>query len=99
MYRNAMPSRDSICHPRLYPTSFSSSHLYKIHHITLATLVRASSSLAGLELLKVPVANLHVALVVVHALGESLRGAGAVVVAVLVLLGGSLGLDLLGSRL
>lgn len=61
-------------------------------------LVRGGSSLAGLELLEVPVADLHVALVVVHALGKGLRGAGAVVVVVL-LLGGSLGLDLLGSGL
>lgn len=61
-------------------------------------LVRAGSGLAGLELLEVPVADLHVASVVVHALGEALNCAGAVVVLLLlvVLL---LGLDLLGRGL
>lgn len=61
-------------------------------------LVRAGGGLAGLELLEVPVADLHVAAVVVHALGEALRGAGAVVVLLLVL-GGLLGLHLLGGGL
>jgi hypothetical protein len=42
-------------------------------------LVLAGGGLAGLELLKVPVADLHVAVVVIHALGEALGGAGAVV--------------------
>lgn len=37
-------------------------------------LVLASSGLASLQLLQVPVANLHVAAVVVHAFGELLRG-------------------------
>ena len=49
-------------------------------------LVVAGGGLAGLELLEVPVADLHVALVVVHALGEVLGGAGAVVAPLLLLL-------------
>lgn len=48
-------------------------------------LVGLGSSLAGLELLKVPVADRHVATLLVHALGEVLRGAGAVVRLALVL--------------
>jgi hypothetical protein len=59
------------------------------HH---APLVLAGGSLASLELLKVPVADLHVAAVLVEALCEALGGAGAVVVLV-VLLGSGLGLD------
>jgi hypothetical protein len=55
-------------------------------------LVLASSGLASLELLKVPVTDLHVAAVLVEALCEVLGGAGAVVV-LLVLLGSGLGLD------
>lgn len=61
--------------------------------------------MASLELLEVPVANLHVAAVVVQALGEGLCGAGAVVsilllllVILLLVLLGSLGLHLLGRR-
>lgn len=42
-------------------------------------LVLASSGLAGLQLLQVPPADLHVAALLVHALGELLRGAGTVV--------------------
>lgn len=49
-------------------------------------LVLASSSLAGLELLEVPAADLHVALLLVHALGEGLRGALAVVAPLVLLL-------------
>ncbi|KAH7037119.1 coenzyme Q biosynthesis protein Coq4-domain-containing protein [Microdochium trichocladiopsis] len=45
----------------------------------LSHLVRLGSLLAGLELLEVPVADLHVAVVVVHALCETGGGAGAVV--------------------
>lgn len=68
-------------------------------------LVGLGSSLAGLELLKVPVADLHVAVVLVHALGE-LLGSGTTVVAPLLLLSlrgllvliGGLGVVLLGSR-
>lgn len=60
-------------------------------------LVGTGSSLAGLELLKVPVADLHVAVVVVHALCKVLGGAGAVVVGLL--LGSGLGLDGGGSGL
>ena len=37
------------------------------------------------QLLQVPIANLHVATVLVHALGELLGGAGAVVAPVLLL--------------
>lgn len=55
-------------------------------------LVLAGSSLAGLELLEVPVADLHVAAVLVEALCEVLGGAGTVVV-LLLLLGSGLGLD------
>ncbi|KAI9163482.1 UBX7 UBX (ubiquitin regulatory X) domain-containing [Paramyrothecium foliicola] len=62
--------------------------------------VLAGGSLAGLELLEVPVADLHVAVVLVHALGEVLGGALAVVVGVpRLLLGSGLGLDGLGSGL
>ena len=65
-------------------------------------LVVLRGGLAGLELLKVPVADLHVAVVLVQALGEGLGGALAVVgtTPLVVLLGR--GLDLLlrsGSRL
>jgi len=49
-------------------------------------LVLAGGGLARLELLEVPVADLHVATVVVEALGELLGGAGAVVAAPLLLL-------------
>lgn len=57
------------------------------------SLVLAGGSLAGLELLEVPVADLHVAAVLVEALCEVLGGTGAVVVLLLVLLGRGLGLD------
>jgi hypothetical protein len=75
-------------------TSIINLVIYSCH------LVRLGSSLAGLELLKVPVADLHVATVLVHALREALRGTGAVV-SPLLLLGALLGLlrlslDLLG---
>lgn len=60
-------------------------------------LVGAGGSLASLELLKVPVADLHVAVVVVHALCKVLGGTGAVVVGLL--LGSGLGLDGGGSGL
>lgn len=58
-------------------------------------LVRGSGGLAGLELLKVPVADLHVTAVVVHALGEALDRAGAVVVLLQLILGLLLSLDLM----
>jgi hypothetical protein len=61
-------------------------------HPPCLRLVLAGSSLAGLELLEVPVADLHVAAVLVEALCEVLGGTGAVVV-LLLLLGGGLGLD------
>lgn len=61
-------------------------------------LVLAGGGLAGLELLEVPVADLHVAAVVIQALGEALGGAGAVV-ELLLLLGLLLGLELLGRGL
>lgn len=51
-------------------------------------LVLARSGLASLQLLQVPVANLHVAAIVVHALGELLRSGLAVVAPLLLLLGG-----------
>lgn len=61
--------------------------------------------MASLELLEVPVADLHVAAVFVQALGESLGGASAVVsilllllVILLLVLLGSLGLHGLGGR-
>lgn len=61
--------------------------------------------MASLELLEVPVANLHVATVVVEALGEGLGSAGAVVsilllllIILLLVLLGSLRLHLLGRR-
>lgn len=69
-------------------------------HRLCAHLVLASGSLASLQLLQVPVANLHVATVVIHALGELLRYASAVVAPLLLLLLVGLGsLDLLRSRL
>lgn len=71
----------------------------------LRRLVGLGGGLASLELLKVPVADLHVAVVLVHALRELLRDAGAVAtpllalsLGVVVLLGG-LGVVLLRSRL
>lgn len=63
---------------------------------SLAGLVRSGGSLAGLELLEVPVADLHVAVVLVHALCEVLRGARAVVV--VLVLGGRGGGGSSGSR-
>lgn len=61
--------------------------LYNPHHqAVLTALVGLSSSLASLELLKVPVADLHVATVLVHALGELLGGSLAVVAPLLLLL-------------
>ncbi|ROW10310.1 hypothetical protein VMCG_02123 [Cytospora schulzeri] len=51
-------------------------------------LVLAGSRLAGLELLEVPAADAHVALVLVHAAGEALGGVGAVGAPLVVLLGG-----------
>jgi hypothetical protein len=53
----------------------------------------ARSGLAGLELLKVPVADLHVSVVVVHALCEVLGNTRAVVLVPGLLLGSSLSLD------
>lgn len=52
-------------------------------------LVRAGGSLAGLQLLEVPVADLHVAALLVHARGELLgRGLAVVVAGPLVLVRG-----------
>lgn len=81
----------------LDPMTFSTASLLcSIYRIIILypslRLVLASGGLASLELLKVPVADLHVAAVLVEALCEVLGGAGAVVV-LLVLLGGGLGLD------
>lgn len=58
-----MPSSSSPCPPGPCPPSH---------------LVLAGGSLAGLELLHVPSADRHVALVLVHAVGEALGGEGAV---------------------
>lgn len=55
-------------------------------------LVLLSSLLASLELLEVPVADLHVAAVVVHALGEALDGTGTVIVHLVLVLVGHVGL-------
>lgn len=63
-----------------------------LHYRHPLLLVLAGSSLASLELLKVPVADLHVAAILVEALCEVLGGTGAVVV-LLLLLGSGLGLD------
>lgn len=68
------------------------SRLFLHPQTFLDPLVLASSGLASLELLEIPVADLHVAAVVIHALGEVLGSAGAVV-ELLVLLGSGLGLD------
>lgn len=54
-------------------------------------LVLLSSSLASLELLEVPSADLHVAAVLVQALGELLGGAGAIVAPLLALVVGLAG--------
>lgn len=56
---------------------------------SLDALVLASSGLAGLELVEVPVADRHVAVVLVHALGEG-EGGSLAVVALLLLSGLSL---------
>lgn len=64
--------------------------LCHIFGIPSLPLVLAGSSLAGLELLEVPAADLHVAAVVVEALCKVLGGTGAV--ELLLLLSG-LGLD------
>lgn len=56
----------------------------------------AGSGLASLELLKVPVADLHVSVIVVQALCEVLGDAGAVVLVPGLLLGSG-GLDGSGS--
>ena len=60
---------------------------------TISILVLAGSSLAGLELLEVPAADLHVATLLIHALGELDGGALAVVVAELLLVLRGLRLD------
>lgn len=67
-------------------------------YIVVVSHLVPRSSLAGLELLKVPVADLHVAVVLVEALREGLGGAGAVVVLRPRVLGRSSSLDLLGGR-
>ena len=86
LVKHSVVSAPTLSHYKtaLFPTSSS-------------TLVVLGSSLAGLELLKVPVADLHITLVVVHALRELRGGALAVAGVPLVVLGGSgLGLDGLG---
>lgn len=76
--------------PEIFQTSTCSiSHLAPAHSYSCSArdaLVLAGGGLARLELLEVPVADLHVATVVVEALGELLGGAGAVVAAPLLLL-------------
>ena len=62
------------------------SHDLSLFPIQSISLVLAGGGLAGLQLLEVPVANLHVAAVVVHALCELLRGSLAVVAPFLLLL-------------
>lgn len=52
-----------------------------------------SGGLASLELLKIPVADLHVSVVLIHALCKVLGDAGAVVLVPGLLLGSGLGLD------
>lgn len=95
MYIHACSSRRSFTCPRSdistqipLPCRIASYHVVSV----VTPLVRAGRSLASLELLEIPVADLHVAAVLVQALCEALGGAGTVVV-LLVLLGRSLGLD------
>ena len=52
----------------------------------MCRLVLARSGLARLQLLEVPVANLHVAILLIHALGELLRRSLAVIPPLLLLL-------------
>lgn len=61
--------------------------------IRISQRLLARSSLASLELLKVPVADLHVSVVVIHALCKVLSDTGAVVLVPGLLLGGGLSLD------
>jgi hypothetical protein len=78
-------------HPLVRPLS---------HHLTItARLVVLGSCLAGLQLLQVPVADLHVAILLVHAGRELLGGTGAVVGVVVLVILGWRGLDLSGRRL
>lgn len=83
---------ESSSHSLLRIKAFRSCPLSRIVVILSLALVLAGSSLASLELLEVPVADLHVAAVLVEALCEVLGGTGAVVV-LLLLLGSGLGLD------
>ena len=96
---SCMPTRDmhAPCEPHPLMPSLPPSHQTR----TCARhLVLAGGGLAGLELLEVPVANGHVAGMLVHALGEVLRGRLAVVAPFLLLLGLGLRLDgLLGRGL
>lgn len=72
-------------------------HIYTI--TACSALVLARGSLASLELLEVPSADLHVAALLVHALGELLRGALAVVAPAAVVLLALLALGLNGALL
>lgn len=58
-----------------------SSHVRLHRSAQTSTLghLLAGSSLASLELLKVPIADLHVATVLIHAVGEALGSTSAVV--------------------
>jgi hypothetical protein len=76
----------NVSFPIMKPSSF---YLYVVSQSSLL----ARSGLAGLELLKVPVADLHVSVVVVHALCEVLGNTRAVVLVPGLLLGSGLGLD------
>lgn len=93
LYIQACSSRYSLT----WVFSFASWHksFRPCRYATLSSastcLVLAGGSLAGLELLEVPVADLHVAAVLVEALCEVLGGTSAVVV-LLLLLGSGLGL-------
>ena len=67
---------------------------------TSSHLELLSSLLASLQLLQVPIADGHIAAVLIHALGELLGRLGAVAAQGLLLLGGSrIGLRRVGSRL
>jgi hypothetical protein len=70
----------------------------KLYWVANWYLVLLGSLLASLELLKVPVADLHVAVMVVHAFSEALGGTGAVVVGLVLVLARHVGL-LLGESL
>jgi len=75
-----------------YQTQNPASSPY--YRLVVSRLVVLRGSLASLELLQVPVADLHVTVLLVHAAGELGRGTGAVVVSLVPLAG----LIVLGDR-